>query len=288
MAMRTNQTDNRPIRSLLRYLIGAPAVWSLAWPLLLLFGSYIAFNRFYAEHFAIKFEGIDPKIVTITEPHDYVRTDLVSEVYELARLDRLSLLDKHATAKLADAFSSHPWVRDVRSVRKLPGGAIDVQLDYREPVVLFHSTEVGPRYNDQYWALDGEGIMLPTDDMTEDDIPTFIHIEVGEIYPGGDEGTPFGDRRVEHAALLARLLVAIKDKVPVAKITVSGDPRMNLVPKLELITADNKLIYWGSPPGMEQPNERDARSKLADLISGNFRDGSDLSIATQAPIGRRR
>lgn len=288
MAMRTDQTDNRPIRSLLRYLIKAPAVWSLAWPLLLLFGSYLAFNRFYADHFSVRFESIDPKAVTISEPHEFVRTDLVAEVYRTACLEQLSPLDAHASAKLADAFSSHPWVRDVRRVRKLPGGAIDVQLDYREPVVLFHTTMVEPRFNDKYFPLDGEGMMLPTEKMTLDDTPKFIHIEVGGLYPIGNEGTPFGDRRVEHAALLARLLAAIKDQVPVAKIIVAGDPRMNLVPKLEVITADNKKLYWGSPPGMEQPNERDARSKLADLISGNFQNGSDLSIATQSPIGHRR
>lgn len=289
MAMRTDQTDNRPIRSVLRYLVTAPAAWSLVWPLLLLFGSYIGFNRYYAAYFTAEFESIDPQLVSVTEPHEFVRADIVSEVYQVARLNQLSPLDSQATVKIADAFKSHPWVRDVQGVRKLPGGAINVQLDYREPVAVFHVTsERKPIDENLFFVLDGEGNLLPNEHMTLGDTPRFIHIEVSEAYPTGTEGTGFGDRRVEHAALLARLLNAVKDQIRISKITVSGDPRMNLVPQLELITGDNTAIYWGSPPGMEQPNERGARAKLADLVSGNFQDGSDLRIATPPSIGRRR
>ena len=237
--------------------------------------------------------------MTVSEPHQYLRTDLVDEVYNETRLSELSPLDRRATAKLASAFASHPWVKHVHSVRKLPGGKIHIDMNYRRPVAVFHLTgdpnwlneieayltnlgfSIHGGADNLFFPLDGEGVMLPTDRMTLDDTRELIHIEVGEVFPTGNEGTPFGDRRVESAALLAKLLSApaVAGKVRVAKITVSGDPRVNLVPQLELITGDNTRLFWGSPPGMEQPQERDARAKLTDLLSGNFVPGGDLTIA---------
>ncbi|KAA5546903.1 FtsQ-type POTRA domain-containing protein [Roseiconus nitratireducens] len=289
MAKRNEEPDDpRPIRRLLRRLVKAPAAWSLIWPLLLIVASYFAMTRWYAEYLADQYRSIDPQLVSVSQPHRYVRSDIVDEVYRATDLAKLSPLDRQATAKLASAFASHPWVRHVQSVRKLPGGKVDVQLEYRVPVAVFHVTsDKHPVDSNLYFVLDGEGVLLPTEKMTLDDTPDFIHIEVREAYPSGEEGTPFGDRRVESAALLAKLLMAVREQIRIAKITVSGDPRMNLVPQLELITGNNTRLFWGSPPGMEQPGERQARSKLVDLLQGNFVQGSDLRIAETPQSGRK-
>lgn len=297
MARESDETDHRPIRRMLRRLIKAPAAWSLVFPMALLIGSYVAYSRWYAGYFSVRYQSLDPSLVTVSQPHEYIRTDLVEEVYRETRLHELSPLDRRATAKLASAFASHAWVKHVRGVRKLPGGKIEIDLDYRRPVAVFHLTgdpdwlqgieeyltnlgySIGGGADNLFFPLDGEGVMLPTDQMTLQDTEELIHIEVSEVFPTGNEGTPFGDRRVESAALLAKLLSAVRDQVRIATITVSGDPRANLVPKLELTTGDNTRLYWGSPPGMEQPNERDARAKLTDLLSGNYVNGGDLSIA---------
>ena len=299
MASQSEEIDHRPIRRLLRRLIKAPAAWSLLWPLILLLGSYVAYSRWYATYFTQQFESLDPSLVTVSPPHDFIRTDLVSEVYDETKLSELSPLDRQATAKLASAFSSHPWVKHVHRVRKLPGGKFDLDLDYRKPVAVFHLTgdskwlkniesyltnlgySIHGGADNLYFPLDGEGVMLPTDHMTLEDTASLIHIEVSEVFPTGNEGTPFGDRRVESAALLAKLLTAVSNKIRVSKITVSGDPRVNLVPQLELVTGDNTRLFWGSPPGMEQPAERTARAKLTDLLTGNYVPGGDLRIARQ-------
>jgi hypothetical protein len=301
MAKRKEDTDHRPIRRLLVRLIKAPAAWSLVWPMVLLIGSYFAYKHWYADHLTQQFGQLSTEQIQISPPHRFVRTDLVEEVYQSTRLWELSPLDPRATAKLASAFASHPWIRHVRSVRKLPGGVIDLHLDYREPVAVFHLTgdqawlKQIERYladlgypldggtNDLYFPLDGEGVMLPTEHMTLADTNELIQIEVWEVFPTGNEGTPFGDRRVESAALLAKLLAAVEDRVRVSKITVSGDPRWNLVPQLELVTTNNTHLVWGSPPGMEQPNERNAKAKLKDLLTGRFVPGADLRIADRAP-----
>ncbi|MEO1524054.1 MAG: hypothetical protein AAFX06_01395 [Planctomycetota bacterium] len=301
MAMRTDQPDHRPIRRLLVRLIKAPAAWSLVWPLALIFGTYIALNRWGWEFLAERYGKLDPQRVSVSEPHRYVRSDIVSEVYQDTGLERLSPLDRQATAKLASAFASHPWVRRVHRVHKLPGGGVDVQLEYREPVAAFHLTgdwewfqnlEFPPADvdDDQYFALDAEGVLLPTRDLTVDDMDRLIQIEVWEKYPFGDEGTPFGDRGIESAALLAGLLSKVSDQIRISKITLSGDSRLNVIPQLHITTANNIHVFWGSPPGMEQPNERSAREKLEDLVRGNFANETDLTIGdrrTTAPIYSR-
>ena len=172
-------------------------------------------------------------------------------------------------------------------------------MDYRRPVAVFHLTgdpewlrkideylaslgfSIHGGADNGYFPLDGDGVLLPTDHMTPEDTRNLIHIEVSEVFPKGNKGTPFGDRRVESAALLAKLLAAVSDQVRVAKIMVSGDPRLNLVPELELVLGDGTRLFWGSPPGMEQPHERDARAKLTDLLNGNYVSGGDLKISQQ-------
>ncbi|MCD0460487.1 cell division protein FtsQ/DivIB [Roseiconus lacunae] len=264
----------------------------------LLAASYFGYSHWFSTYFAAKHQSIDPAKIVVTEPHEFVRTNLVEQVYQSTRLADLSPLDREATAKLASAFSNHPWVREVRSIAKLPDGNFKIDMEYRRPVAAFHVTgesrwlrdienhltnlgySINGGINDLYFPLDGEGYMLPTDQMTLDDTRRLIHIEVSEVFPNGNEGTPFGDRRVESAAMLANLLSAVSDRIQIAKITVSGDPRMNIVPQLSLITGNNTKLLWGSPPGMEQPNERGAKAKLTDLLSGNFVPDGDLRIAT--------
>ena len=299
MAMQSDETDHRPIRRILRRLIKAPAAWALVWPMVLLIGSFVAYSRWYAGHLAEHYRSVDPDLIAVSEPHQYVRTDLVAEVYRETRLSDLSPLDRRTTAKLASAFESHAWVRKIHRVKKLPGGRFAIDLDYRVPVAVFHLTgdpswlkeieaylrnlgfSIHGGADKLYFPLDGEGYMLPTDGMTLADADELIHIEVSEVFPTGNKGTPFGDRRVESAALLAKLLSAVRDQVRIAKITVSGDPRFNLVPQLEVVTGNNTRLFWGSPPGMEQPDERDARAKLTDLLSGNFVPDGDLRVARQ-------
>ncbi|MEO1614722.1 MAG: hypothetical protein AAFV88_02670 [Planctomycetota bacterium] len=297
MAKQTESSEVRPIRALLRRLIHAPAILALIWPMFLLIGSYAAYSNWYSSHLASVHGKILPEHIIIDEAPEYIRGDLVKQVYETAQLDLLSPLDRSATAKLASAFENHAWVSDVVTARKLPGGKFQVDLNYRELVAAFHVTggdawkagiadhlrsmNYPASLASGFLPLDGEGVLLPTAGLTLEDVEKLIHIEVYELYPTGDQGTLFGDRRVESAALLAKLLSAVHDQVKVSKITVSGNPSVNRIPRLDLVLADGTPVTWGSPPGMEQPAERGARDKLVDLLRGNYVKGADLSIARQ-------
>ena len=78
------------------------------------------------------------------------------------------------------------------------------------------------------------------------------------------------------------LLAKIRKEVHITKITAIGDSRTNIVPQLEITIGNDVRLFWGSPPGLEQPGERVAKDKVVDLLNGNFRRGDNLSVAKQS------
>ncbi len=283
--MRYDEPDNRPIRGLMRRLIRAPAVLSFVWPAMLIIGGYFAWHQWGAEYMNSKYYGVDATQFEVTTPPAYVRSDIVQTVYQATAMENLSLLDTQATAKIASAFSTHPWVRQVNSVRKMPGGHIDVRLDYRKPVAMVsvisqHSDVVGRAF----FAIDGEGVVLPPDDFSGEETQRYIHISVPNTYPRGSMGTKFGDVRVEAAARVAAIIAPYNEhaasnrRVVIKKIGVHGDPRQTTVPQLELETTAGKKKFWGSSPGMELPGEPNAEMKLQVLMASGD-ENIDLRIA---------
>ena len=281
MAAQAGTNDRRPIRHLLRRLLKAPAAFSILWPALLLIGGYWAWHHWGADHVGRQYYGIDPALIEVTEPPEYVRAEITDAVYQDAALRNLSLLDPQATAKVAAAFAAHPWVRRVVSVRKLPGGVVDVRLDYRRPVAMVEVV-IRPPHPDQgkpgFFQIDADGLLLPPSEFSQADIDHYLHIVVPDAYPTGGVGTPFGDLRVEAAARLAAVIANHRDQCQLVSIEVQGDPRLTPVPQFEITTRDGSRFFWGSPPGQEMPEERTAATKLKLLLNGAAA-GSDLSDA---------
>ena len=278
----TNENDtSKPLgRRLVRRLIGAPTILAFVWPVLLVAGGYIAWDRWGSEHVAAKFYGLDLKKVTVNEPPYYVRTGVVETVYNDTALDQLSLIDPQSTAKIASAFATHPWVHNVVSVRKLPGGEVDIHLNYRKPVAMVHVFKPNSKDSGSFFfPVDGEGVLLPTTEFAQSETLKYIHIEVPDVYPTGVVGGLFGDTRVESAAHLAGILSEYRDQTGVKSIGVHGDPRQNEVPQLELTTSENRRLFWGSPPGLELRGEPTAVMKLKALLSGVEVPNSDLRLA---------
>ncbi|WP_419195147.1 cell division protein FtsQ/DivIB [Novipirellula herctigrandis] len=271
----------RPIRDLLRRLIVAPAALSFIWPVLLILCGYMAWDRWGAEHVASKYYGVELAKIRITDRPIFVRTDVTETVFRDTALDQLSLLDAQATAKIASAFATHPWIRRVISVRKLPGGTVDVHVEYRNPVAMVLVAKPAPKESGSFFCpIDGNGILLPTSEFAPSETLDYIHIEVPDVYPTGVVGGAFGDVRVEAAARLAGVLARHRDQTRIRSIGVHGDLRQNDVPLLELTTTDNRRVLWGSPPGLEQRGERTVEMKLQKLLSGDKIPNSDLRIAT--------
>lgn len=287
MAMRSPDSEqpHRPIRELLRRLIKAPAALSVLWPAILIVGGYIAWQRWGSAHVGAQYEGIDPTLIQVTGPPSYVRTNVVKAVYRDTAMDGLSLLDRQATAKIASAFSMHPWVRTVVSVRKLPGGVVSVRLEYREPVAMVHVFKPDPTDTGSYFfPVDGEGVLLPTSEFSPADTRDYIHIEVPNAYTTNPIGTPFGDGRIEAAARLAEILSPFREQTRLRSIGVHGDPRQTEVPQLELTTHNGARWFWGSPPGAELPGELTVQMKLRRMLAAEPSTNVDLRMAT--PIVR--
>ena len=283
VGMRSEETsDGRPIRSLIRRLIRAPAMLSFIWPLMLIIGGYVVWDRWGAQYMTSKFNALEPTQIQVSPPPDYIRSDIVKKVYEDTAMEGLTLLDTQATAKIASAFSTHPWVRRVNSVRKLPGGLIDVRLDYRKPVAM---VRVISRHRDvrggSLFAVDVDGILLPTGDFTTEESNQYIHINVPGAYPtGANFGNKFGEQRVEAAARVAAIVAPLRAKAPITVVHVKNDLRQNAVPQMELETADGRTFTWGSAPGMEVPGESLAETKIKLLLLG-VRNKTDLRIAVR-------
>ncbi len=274
------KNEHRPIRKLLRTMIAAPAALSIVWPLMLMIASYVAWTSWGQDYMARKYYGVDPSLIEITQPPSYIRSNIVQTVYQDTAMENLSLMDQQATAKIASAFASHPWVRAVNSVRKLPGGAIDVRIDYRVPVAMVHVISRHPEVTgSSFFAVDRDGVLLPTSEFSKSDTRNYIHIEVPAAYPTGVVGAPFGDQRVEVASRLAAILSPLREQTKVKSIGVPGDWRDMTLPQLELTTQDGKRLFWGSPPGFEPPGERTAEMKLQTLLDGNLTGNTDLRMA---------
>ncbi len=271
-------TETRPLRALLKRLIQAPAVLSIIWPVLLIGGAYVAWDHWGADHVAKQYYGIDPTLIEITPPPEFVRSDVVQTVYRDTAMEGLSLLDHQATAKIASAFSTHPWVRRVVSVRKLPGGAVDVRVDYRQPVAMVRVPMRDSKSDGfGFFPIDADGVLLPPTDFSSAETKNYIHIKVPDAYPTGGAGSRFGDARIEAAAMLAGILSPYREIVGIVGIEATGDPRQTPVPQLELTTKDNQRLSWGSPPGRELQGETNAMVKLKLLLD-------QLAVPTPANV----
>lgn len=281
VAMRSPDTEERrPIRRFLRTLIAAPASLSIIWPLLLIIGGYFAWSRWGADYMAQKYYGVDASLIEVTEPPRYVRSDVIQTVYQSTALENLSLMDPQATAKIASAFASHPWVRAVNSVRKLPGGAIDVRIEYRVPVAMVHVISRHPEVTgSSFFAVDRDGVLLPTIEFSQSDTRNYIHIDVPAAYPKGNVGYGFGDQRVEAAAALAGILHPHRETTAIKSIGIHGDWRETTLPELVLLTHNGDRIFWGNPPGFELPGEPTAEMKLQTLLAGDLGRYTDLRMA---------
>tara|TARA_Y100000385_G_scaffold286060_1_gene347260 strand:+ start:545 stop:1366 length:822 start_codon:yes stop_codon:yes gene_type:complete len=266
---------------LLGRLIKAPAAFAVLWPVLLIVGGYAAWHRWGAVHVAGKYSGIDPTLIQVTAPPAHVRTNVVKTVYRDTAMEGLSILDREATAKIASAFSMHPWVRKVIGVRKLPGGQIDVRLEYRTPVAMVHVYKPNDPDNRSYFfPVDGEGVLLPGNEFAEAETRNYIYIEVPDVYTSNAVGTPFGDAAVEAASALASVLSPYREKTQIRSIGIHGDPRQTEVLQMELTMQSGARMTWGSPPGNEVPGEPTVQMKLKSLLGADLRQDADLRVAS--------
>lgn len=259
------------------------AALSVVGPAVLLVAAYIAWHSWGARRLDRAMYSLQLEQMQVTPQPAWITADVRQEVFQGARLDRVSSLDPQAAATVAHAFRMHPWVRRTLRVTRLAGGRVQVDLEYRRPLALVHQPGVGSddqaagRVGDGSrpaalgLAVDHDGVVLPSQDFQGLDANPYFWVYAYGAQPVGlFVGSQFGDARVLDALDLCRLLEPHRKTLQLRAVYVYPDPRSSLRDRwlLELETHLGGKVVWGSPPGRELPSELTAEQKLAELLMG--------------------
>ena len=213
-----------------------------------------------------------PEMVELVGVAPWVKSDIKTEALRTASLDGgVPIGDPELPNRLARAFDTHPWVKQVVSVKPRHPAAAVVEVLCREPVAMV-SVKGG------LLAVDAEGVVLPSGDFTAESAADYPRITGIDSSPQGPEGSSWGDMAVEEAAAVAVVIgpewksLGLVDCRP----KVASGARA-----WELVGPDGQVILFGSAPGQEREGEPSAAAKVARLkaLEGKTlpAEGIDLS-----------
>lgn len=267
--------------SLTRQLGGAPLALAFLWPAILVVGGYVMWHRWGVEHVGRRFNRVETSKIELTDRPHFIPADLdlTAEVLNTTSLGDLSLLDPQVSARIAQAYATHPWVDQVLAVRVQAGGGIEVQVRYRAPVAMVRHISQHPDVQGwAYYPVDREGIVLPPYGFTRADAESYLVIDIPDVSPRGTPGFSCGDQRVIAAAALASILAPARAELGIAAIEqhAADDPN-NRILAFMLRTTSGKRIVWGSAPGQERIGEPSPQAKLRVLLQVPP-EGTDLRI----------
>ncbi len=217
-----------------------------------------------------------PEAVELRGVAPWVRADVRGEALHDASLDQgLPLDDPELQRRLARAFDMHPWVRRVVRVELMHPAAACIEVQCREPVAM-----VG--WQGGLLAVDGEGVVLPSEDFTAEAAARYPKITGVESSPQGAAGFPWGDVVVEEAAAVA---AAIGPEWQSLGLSEVRPVRERGVRMWELVGDAGRRILFGSAPGHEIDGEATAAAKLARLkaaATDAARDGR-MDLTAESP-----
>jgi hypothetical protein len=197
-----------------------------------------------------------PEMVELLGVAPWVKSDIKTEALRTASLDGgVPIGDPELPNRLARAFDTHPWVKQVVSVKPRHPAAAVVEVLCREPVAMV-SVKGG------LLAVDAEGVVLPSGDFTAESAAEYPRITGIDSSPQGPEGSSWGDMSVEEAAAVA-VVIGPEWK---SLALVDCRPKTVLGARVwELVGPDGQVILFGSAPGQEREGEPSAAGKVARL-----------------------
>jgi hypothetical protein len=209
-------------------------------------------------------------------PHagPWVPEDLLEQVRVQAGLpETLSVLDESLLEQIATAFSAHPWIAAVVSASKEAEGGVKIDLRYREPVLMVHTSR-------GTYPVDQEGVLLPPSDFSASDVDLFPRVDGVQTTPRGPAGQPWGDSAVIGAARLAAILLQPRSgQIPWKRYgfdRIAVLARQGPVASVEnfvfgLTTIDESRIVWGHGPGFDalEPSVDQKLERLNRFIADN-------------------
>jgi len=196
--------------------------------------------------------------VEITPLPPWIHGDIRGEVFRSASVDgSLSIMDDGLAERVRNAFSLHPWVAKVCSVRKLPQARVRVELEYRQPVCM---VDVGAGL----LPVDVSGVLLPVEDFSPVEASRYPRLLGIDTAPVGPPGESWGDTRVVGGAEIAGALRNLWDPWKLWQIVASPSGIDNEA-SYTILTRGGSRIRWGLAPGSKVPGEPSATEKIARL-----------------------
>ncbi len=207
--------------------------------------------------------------ISVTQPPHWVPEDLVAEVLHRVNLDHvMSLQDPTLSERIAAAFVTHPWIKQVHHVTKSFPAHIHVEVTFRKPVAIVY--EVGG-----YYPIDASGCILPGNDFSHSDIDRYPIITNVSSVPVAGQGQSWGDPAVEGAARLAAFLIEpnesgrslweIWNLTAIKAPSTTGLPGEELDMEYQMETTGGSTIIWGRSPDTQHPGELSVAQKLQRL-----------------------
>jgi hypothetical protein len=189
------------------------------------------------------------------------RADIRRDVVRDASLEgNLSLLNDRLTVDLARAFALHPWVEEVSSIRKSFPARIDAEVMYRQPVCRVDLPNAS-------YLVDAHAVLLPIDDVRPEVLAKLPRL-TGVDAPTGLAGAVWNDQRVIGGAEIADVLKeewpALGLKAIAPKALPTRSPRGTDY-AFDLITEQERVIYWGFAPQVENADAATLAWKLGEI-----------------------
>lgn len=251
------------------------AILSMVGPMALLLAGYLGWRYYGAKALDTTYYALKQENIHISDKPSWLKSDVISEVFEQSGLANMSLLDDQTSAVIAKAFDNHPWIKKTHRVHRMAGGQIMINAEFRQPLAMVHcqaepNASTGNMDQESFLPVDADGVLLPTKDFSQDDIPNYMLIYAQNIrasdYPR--VGMILADPQITEAILLCRFVGPFRNQ-SLSKISSvyvypnpSGKPRW----KLELTTKGGPRVMWGSAPTHESSTEPTANTKLKRLV----------------------
>ncbi|QEG38485.1 cell division protein FtsQ/DivIB [Roseimaritima ulvae] len=285
----------RPLRRflglLIRRIATAPMAFAFLWPAMLAVGGYWAWHHWGVEHVGSRFARLETSEIHLTQRPQYIpeRIDLTQEVLDTTALGELSLLDRQVSARIAQAYATHPWIQQVVAVRIQSGGEVDVQVRYRQPVAMVrHLSRHAEVQGWAYYPVDPEGIVLPPNAFTGNEAKQYLVINIPQVDLRGTPGFSCGDSRVTAAAALAAILSPYRQELGLAAIELHAETNPNQrYLAFDIVTQSGRRLVWGSAPGKELNGEPPADLKMQALLQSPP-PGTDLRVAALTALRRQQ
>lgn len=210
---------------------------------------------------------VTPEKIEISRQPDWICSDVKTDVAKAALAQPQDLRDRDLTVRMAREFTLNPWVASVRRVSKAYPEGVTVDLQYRKPVAIVQvlSAEGTP----SVLLVDANGVLLPTKECPKEKVMALPRIYVGDTWPSGAAGSPWGDKRVHAGTTIAAELSEHWKKLGLRRIQLAEDDTGGVAfdePSFELITQKGVRVLWGHRPGAEVGREPASAVKIRRLL----------------------